>query len=549
MKVTTSKSKNAESFYISKSFINDKGVSTSVNVRKLGTLADLLKKHGPTRDDVMEWARNEAKIETQKYKEDKTVNISFNSNKRLQPQQQVFYRGGYLFLQYFYYKLGLDKVCRKIRDKYNFKFDINSILSDLIYSRILEHDVYRSLNVLAKECDLIQSETYKNSHLLGKRNDKILFYDCTNYYFEIEDEDGIKKYGKSKEHRPNPIVQMGMFMDGDGIPLAFSLFPGNANEQTSIKPLEEKILNEFDCQKFIYCSDAGLGSEKIRKYNHMGERAFVVTQSIKKLNAQDRQWALDTKGFKRLSDDKVVDLSEISKDDEAIYYKDAPYTPKDLSQRLIITYSPKYAKYQKTIREKQVDRAKLMLEKGSIKKERRNPNDPARFISSLAVTDDGEKANVHNFLNTDKIDEETKYDGMYAISTDLLDDNVSEILSISEKRWQIEECFRIMKTEFEARPVYLQRVDRITAHFLTCFLALLIYRYLEKALEHKYTCEEILKTLKDFNFAYVKEQGFIPLYKRTELTDKLHEICHFNTDFEFITKSQMRTIKKQSKGK
>ena len=571
MKVTTSKSKNAESFYISKSFINDKGVSTSVNVRKLGTLADLLKKHGPTRDDVMEWARAEARLETQKYKEEKTVNISFNSNKRLQPQQQVFYRGGYLFLQYFYYKLGLDKVCRKVRDKYSFKFDINAILSDLIYSRILEpsskrssytcaldfleppsyqlHDVYRSLNVLAKECDLIQSETYKNSHLLGKRNDKILFYDCTNYYFEIEDEDGIKKYGKSKEHRPNPIVQMGMFMDGDGIPLAFSLFPGNANEQTSIKPLEEKILKEFDCQKFIYCSDAGLGSEKIRKYNHMGERAFVVTQSIKKLNAQDRQWALDTKGFKRLSDDKVVDLSEISNDDEAIYYKDAPYTPKDLSQRLIITYSPKYAKYQKTIREKQVDRAKLMLEKGSIKKERRNPNDPARFISSLAVTDDGEKANVHNFLNTDKIDEETNYDGMYAISTDLLDDNVSEILGISEKRWQIEECFRIMKTEFEARPVYLQRVDRITAHFLTCFLALIIYRYLEKALEHKYTCEEILKTLKDFNFAYVKEQGFIPLYKRTELTDKLHEICHFNTDFEFITKSQMRTIKKQSKGK
>ena len=278
MKVTTSKSKNAESFYISKSFINDKGVSTSVNVRKLGTLADLLKKHGPTRDDVMEWARAEARLETQKYKEDKTVNISFNSNKRLQPQQQVFYRGGYLFLQYFYYNLGLDKVCRKIRDKYSFKFDINSILSDLIYSRILEpsskrssykcaldfleppsyqlHDVYRSLNVLAKECDLIQSETYKNSHLLGKRNDKILFYDCTNYYFEIEDEDGIKKYGKSKEHRPNPIVQMGMFMDGDGIPLAFSLFPGNANEQTSIKPLEEKILKEFDCQKFIYCSDA-----------------------------------------------------------------------------------------------------------------------------------------------------------------------------------------------------------------------------------------------------------------------------------------------------
>lgn len=295
MKVTTSKSKNSESFYIAKSYINNKGKSTSVNVRKLGTLKELLIEHGPTRDDVMRWAKEEARLETLKYKKEqqtKAVPITFHSDQKLDYDQQVLYRGGYLFPQSFYYRLQLDKTCRKLRDKYKFKYDINSILSDLIYARILEpdskrssyktaseflekpsyqlHDLYRSLDVLGNECDFIQSEVYKNSHLLGKRNDKILYYDCTNYYFEIEQEDGDKKYGKSKEHRPNPIIRMGMFMDGDGIPLAFSLFPGNANEQTSLKPLETKVLQDFCCTKFIYCSDAGLGSEAIKRINHVG---------------------------------------------------------------------------------------------------------------------------------------------------------------------------------------------------------------------------------------------------------------------------------------
>ena len=208
----------------------------------------------------------------------------------------------------------------------------------------------------------------KSSHLLGIRNDRLLYYDCTNFYFEIEQEAGEKKYGKSKEHRPNPIVQMGLFMDGDGIPLAFSLFPGNANEKTSLKPLEEKVLSEFGCRKFIYCSDAGLGSEKIRTYNHMGERAFIVTQSIKKLRAEDKGWALDKKGFKRLSDDKPADISNLPEDDSGLYYKDMPYTPHKLHQRLIITYSPKYARYQKTIRGRQIERAQKMINSGSIKR-------------------------------------------------------------------------------------------------------------------------------------------------------------------------------------
>ena len=574
MRVTTSKSKNAESFYISKGYVNDKGVSTSVIIRKLGTLKDLLPEHGPTRDDVMVWAKEQARIETLKYKrekEEKQIKLTFHADRPLDYDKQVFYRGGYLFLQSIYYQLQINKICRKLKQKYKFKYDINAILSDLIYARILEpcskrssykaaseflekpsyklHDVYRALDVLGAECDLIQAELYKNSHFLGARNDKVLYYDCSNYYFEIEQEDGNKKYGKSKEHRPNPIIQMGLFMDGDGIPLAFSTFAGNANEQTSLKPLEKKILGEFGCQKFIYCSDAGLGSESIREYNHMGERAYIVTQSIKKLKKEEKEWALDPQGFKKVSDDTPVDITKLDSSDKGLYYKDEPYTTKKLHQRLIITYSPKYAAYQRTIRDKQVERAQKMLDSGNTKKNRKNPNDPARFIEKTAVTPEGEAADIKYFLDENKIAEETLYDGLYAVCTDLLDDNVADILKISEGRWQIEECFRIMKTDFSARPVYLQDENRIQAHFLICFLALTIYRFLEKKMDLKYTCEELLETLKAINFAEIQEQGYIPLYKREAITDDLHEACGFRTDYQFITKSKMRTIQKKSKRK
>ena len=574
MRVITSKSKNAESFYISKGYVNDKGVSTSVIVRKLGTLKELLPEHGPTRDDVMAWAKEEARLETLKYKqeqEEKQIKLTFHADRQLDYGRQTFYLGGYLFLQSVYYQMQMNKICRKLKQKYMFKYDINAILSDLIYARILEpcskrssykvaseflespsyelHDVYRALDVLGAECDMIQAEVYKNSHFLGQRNDKVLYYDCSNYYFETEQEDGSKKYGKSKEHRPNPIIQMGLFMDGDGIPLAFSLFPGNANEQTSLKPLEKKVLEQFGCRKFIYCSDAGLGSEAIREYNHMGERAYIVTQSIKKLKKEEKEWALSPQGFKRVCDDKPVDLTKLPEDDKGLYYKDEPYTTKKLHQRLIITYSPKYALYQKSIRDKQVKRAEKMLETGNAKKNRKNPNDPARFIGKMAVTEDGEAADIKQYLDEDKIAEEAQYDGLYAVCTDLLDDEVSDILKVSEARWQIEECFRIMKTDFSARPVYLQDENRIKAHFLICFLALIIYRYLEKKLDLRYTCEELLDTLKGMNFAEIQEQGFIPLYKRETITDALHEVCGFRTDYQFITKSKMRTIQKKSKGK
>lgn len=358
MNLHITKSKNSESFYIAKSYVKANGSTSSMIIRKLGTLNQLLEEHGPTRDDVLAWAKNEVKLETERYKKEKeakTVLIPFHADRQLNYNKQTFYRGGYLFLQSVYYGLQLNKTCRKLRNKYKFKYDINAILSDLIYARVLEpaskrssfqtasefmekptyelHDVYRALDVLGTECDFIQSEVYKNSHFTGARNDKILYYDCTNYYFEIEQEDGDKKYGKCKEHRPNPIIQMGMFMDGDGIPLAFSLFPGNTNEQKSLKPLEQKVIQDFGCQKFIYCSDAGLGSESIRTYNHMGERAFIVTQSVKKLPVEDKAWALSKEGFRRVSDNKPVDITALSEDDTDLYYKEEPYTPKKTASK------------------------------------------------------------------------------------------------------------------------------------------------------------------------------------------------------------------------
>ena len=574
MRVTSTKSKNNEYFYITKSYINDHGKSTTQTIRKLGTLSELSALLDADRDGVLAWAKEQAIIETQKYKlenENRTVLIPFHADRQMDYQVQKFFMGGYLFPQSVYYSLKLDQICKRIKIKYDFRYDLNAILSDLIYTRILEpqskrssfktakcfleapsyelHDVYRALSVLADECDFIQAEVFKNSRLVVKRNDKILYYDCTNYYFEIEQEDGDRKYGKGKEHRPNPIIQMGLFTDGDGIPLAFSLFPGNQNEQKSLKPLEQKILKDFDCDKFIYCSDAGLASESNREFNHMGNRAFIVTQSIKKLPAEERVLALDRTGFRRIYDDTKVDIANLSEEDEGnLFYKDIPYTTKKLHQRLIITYSPKYAAYQKTIRSKQVERAEKMVVSGSLKKQRRNPNDPARFVGKIAVTEDGEKAKLHYYLDAEKIAEEEKYDGLYAVCTDLLDDHPGDIIKVSEGRWQIEACFRIMKTDFTARPVHVHREDRIKAHFLTCFLALLHYRLLEHKLNKKYTCEEILCTLKGMNFANIEEQGYMPLYCRDKITDALHDTFGFRTDFQFSTKRKMKEIQKKSKG-
>ena len=575
MRVATSKSKNSESFYINYAFINKNGKSTSRIYKKLGTLKELSAELHTDRDGVMAWAKEQAAICTEDMrKEEENVLVSLSPTKQIKIDEQRSFNCGYLFLQSMYSALRFDNITRNIRSRNNYEFDLNAILSDLIYARVLKpssknssysyaktlletpryglHDVYRALDVLEKESDYIQAEVYKNSHFIHQRKKSVLYYDCTNYYFEIEQEDGIKTYGKSKENRPNPIVGMGLFMDTDGIPLAFDLHPGNQNEQLTLKPLEKKIIKDYDCAEFIYCSDSGLASKNNKLFNSTNGRSYVITQSLKKLKKEDREIALNPTQYRKIGSKKFIDLRELDESNhevyESVYYKELPHTIGNQEETIIVTYSPKYRAYQAKIRENQIARANKIIEsKAKTKKTHSNPNDPARFIKSTAVTEQGEAAEtVISTLNQEVIDKEKQYDGFYAVATDI-DDDIQQIIDINKRRWQIEECFRIMKTDFEARPIYLQKEERIKAHFLICFLALLIYRLLEIKLEKKYTADQILDTLREMKVTTLEGYGYTPSYTRTALTDDLHNLVNFHTDRQIIKKAKMKSIISQSK--
>ena len=413
------------------------------------------------------------------------------------------------------------------------------------------HDIYRALEVISKETDFIQSELYKNSLKVSKRNTNILYYDCTNYFFEIEQESGLRQYGPSKEHRPNPITQMGLFMDGDGIPLAFNITAGNTNEQITLKPLEEKILDDFKLSKFIVCTDAGLASNANRNFNDKDERAFITTQSIKKLKKYLMDWALSPNDWALSGDTKKYNINDIEKDESSIelykdriFFKERWIKENGLEQKLIVTYSLKYRNYQRQIRYSQIERAKVAIANKSFKLDKCNQNDFKRFIKKTNVTNDGEIAEKKVLtLNTDTIQKEEKFDGFYGVCTNL-DDEVEEIIKVNQRRWEIEESFRIMKSEFKARPVYLSRDDRITAHFTTCFLSLVLLRFLEKRLDEKYTTSQIISTLKDMNFIESIGNGYIPTYTRTDLTDDLHDKFGFRTDYEILSNRNLKNILK-----
>jgi len=403
-------------------------------------------------------------------------------------------------------------------------------------------NIYRALEVIAKETDFIQSELYKNSLSLSKRNDRILYYDCSNYFFEIEEASGLRQYGVGKDHKPNPIVEMGLFMDGDGIPLAFSIHSGNTNEQTTLRPLEEKIFKDFELSKFVVCTDAGLSSTENRKFNSKKDRAFITTQSVKKLKKHLKKWALDPTGWCLPGVKETYDISLLG-DDEKTYEKYKPETfykerwinEDGLEQKLIVTYSLKYRDYQRQIRNRQLDCAAKLIEKRPSDVNKKNQNDFKCFISSTNVTKDGEIADKTIYgINENSISDEEMYDGFYSVCTNL-DDDASVIAKINHRRWEIEECFKIMKSEFKARPVYLSRDDRIEAHFTTCFLALTLYRYLEKRLGEKFTCHEIVSALRNMNFNIAPGDGYIPTYTRTDFTDALHETFNFRTDYQIVS--------------
>lgn len=561
--------------YIKRSYRKSNGKTATKIHRKLGKLNVLLQQFSGDYDAMMAWARSEAEKDTMEYNA-KTGNVSVSLSKSayIPRNEERCFPVGYLFLQKLCTELKIDSICRKISKRHKYTYDFSAILTDQIFSRILSpssklgsysycqtlleppkyelQNLYRALSVMAEESDFIQEELYFNSNFVHPRNKKVLYYDCTNYYFEIEQDDDFRKYGKSKENRPNPIVTMGLFMDVDGIPLAFDVFPGSQNEQTTLKPLETKIIRDFACSEFIFCSDAGLGSKANRRFNSFGNRSYVISQSLKKMRREDRQIALNPKQFRRLGSDKLIDISTLDESNpdiyETIFYKEVPVVNGDMDEIVIVTYSPKYKAYQKSIRGQQIARAVKMIEQPGRKRRGKNQNDPARFIKSTAITEDGEVAgrNIYD-LDSDRISEEEMYDGFYAVITNLEGD-VGEILKINRQRWEIEENFRIMKTDFEARPVYVRRDERIKAHFLICYISLLVYRLLEKKLGNAYTCNEILRTLRSMQVTLLsKESGYIPSYKRTDMTDDLHKVFGFHTDYEFISKSTMRSIIKSTK--
>lgn len=575
MFIKKTKSKNFEHFSIVYN-VTINGKRTSKVYENIGNLDKLKQRAG--NQDPMEWLKQYVHELNLKQKQNSLpILIQKSPNKIIDKNVQISFNIGYLFLQDIYYKLGLHQICSHITDKYQFKFDFNDILSKLIYSRILfpaskfktlelskkfleqPHFEYqhieRALPILYKENDFIQSQLYKNSKIYMPRNNRVLYYDCTNFFFEIEQEDDLRKYGKSKENRPTPIVQMGLFMDGDGIPLCCEITPGNQNEQTTLQPLEEKIIKDFELSDIVVCTDAGLASKANRKFNDANRRKFITTQSIKQLKGFLKEEALDlTKGWKLFGTDKTYNIEKLRTDNQLMHiYKDKTFYKErwikedGLEQRLIVTYSVKYQEYQKNIRNNQIERAKKLIEKNPKKIGIAKQNDPKRFIETMNTTSNGEVADeVHYSINQTVIDEEAKYDGLYAVCTNLEDD-VEEIIKVNHRRWEIEESFRIMKTEFNARPVFHTNEEAIKAHFLICFLSLTIYRYLEKKLNEKYTVGEIIDTLKEMNLKLEAYGNYSPNYIRTDLTDDLHEKFGFRTDYEIISEKNLKKICKQLK--
>lgn len=571
MRLKISKSKNVNIYYVIKTvYVN--GKQKTKTVERIGTEQEVLKKSNG--EDPVLWCKKYIDVLNQKEQEETMdILIPKSQGKLIEKNLHNIFNCGYLFLEKIYHQLKIDNICREISKKYSFKFDLNNILSRLIFCRIINpssklstieesekflekpnfeiQHIYRALEVICKEKDFIQSELYKNSLNIIARNTGILYYDCTNFFFEIEKEDTLRKYGVSKEHRPNPIVQMGLFMDGNGIPLAFCINPGNTNEQETLTPLEEIIFKDFKLSKFVVCTDAGLSSTDNRKFNNIEDRAFITTQSIKKMKKFLKEWAISPTGWKIIGDNNVYDISEIEENKEKFkdktFYKERWIKENDLEQRLIVTYSLKYKEYQRKIRNSQIERATLAINRKDFKLEKKRQTDFKRFIKSTNITNDGEIATKKKYtIDTKKIEEEEKFDGFYGVATNL-EDNVEDIIKVNQGRWEIEESFRIMKSEFRTRPVYLSREDRIVAHFITCFIALIIHRILEKKLGEKYSCEEIITCLRNMLLLEMSGEGYVPAYTRTDLTDKLHEKFGFRTDYEITSKKKLKKILKNLK--
>lgn len=556
--------------------------STSV-FEALGNDNDLVKRFGKenTMNKVQEYINSLNK--TIKENKELPVKLLLDPNKQIEKDINRTFFSGHIFLRKIYYQLGIDKICKEIKKKYHFTFDINSIVECLIFARIiwpssklstyeqskkfignydfdLQH-VYRTLTYLAKEIDHIQKDLFNYSNKVIDRNYKVIYYDCTNFFFYTEEND-FQRYGISKQHQPLPLVQMGLFMDADGYPFAMNINPGNTSETKTMIPSEEKFLNDFDMKgkNIIVCTDAAMSSDDIKRFNVKDGRGFIITQSIKKMSDDLQKYALDKKGWRKLGNIKdTFDLEKIANDKkskeenyETIFYKEIECETKSVRQTLIITFSFKYQEYQNKIKQHQFDRAIKLVEETNRKNKNtkntekikisKNPNDPKRFIKETRTTDTGEIAcNIEYMVDQKILEEEQKYSGLYGITTNLINDTQT-VIKVLHNKWEIEESFRIMKEEFDTGTVYLSREDRIKGHFITCYLSLFIYRYLEHQLNDKYTVYEIVKKLQEMKMLELKGKGFIPLQTRDDLTDDLHAFLGLNTDTEIITYKKIKEI-------
>ena len=610
MKLYYDKRLKDPTYYIQQGFRNGKKTTTK-NIKRLGKHSELLL----ITDDPLEYAKNEVKKMNEEYRSGRSEFIvTMDFNERIPSTDSLYSNStslniGYLYLKDIYAKLNLSDFFKSVSSDRKITYDCNKICQFLTYARILDPaskygtydklDTYyekpqveyqhmiRFLDILDRNSDKYLKHLFDNSENIVKRDTSIMYYDCTNYFFETEKPDeeivdevtgeiilGLRQFGISKENKTSPIVEMGLIMDSRGIPISMCIHPGNTNEQLTAVPLEKEVIKMTGNKKFIYCADAGLGSYNIRKFNDMGGRAYIVTQSVKKLGQEIKDIVFNDSNYRLLSNDDAITLKEMrtfnKKDANNLsLYNDFAYkvipanTAMDtglyeekvykngrtkkvkakgtLHQYIIVTFSRKMMEYQRTIRERQLERAKKLLRLKDPEKIKKGPNDIRRFLKNTS----SDTANY--VLDMDKIHEEEKYDGFYAVATNL-DDSAKDILAVAQNRYKIEDCFRIMKTNFDARPVFLRKPERIRAHFLICYTALLIYRLMECKLDDNLThvtTSNLIKTLRNMNVVNMDDMYYKSIYSGSQALDALERCFELQLNRKYYRPSDLNKIVKK----
>ena len=610
MKLYYDKRLKDPTYYIQQGFRNGKKTTTK-NIKRLGKHSELLL----ITDDPLEYAKNEVKKMNEEYRSGRSeFVVTMDFNERIPSSDSPCSNStslniGYLYLKDIYAKLNLSDFFKSVSSDRKITYDCNKICQFLTYARILDPaskygtydklDTYyekpqveyqhmiRFLDILDRNSDQYLIHLFDNSENIVKRDTSVMYYDCTNYFFETEKPDeeivdevtreiilGLRQFGISKENKPSPIVEMGLIMDSRGIPISMCIHPGNTNEQLTAVPLEKEVIKMTGNKKFIYCADAGLGSYNIRKFNDMGGRAYIVTQSVKKLGQEIKDIVFNDSNYRLLSNDDAITLKEMrtfnKKDANNLsLYNDFAYkvipanTAMDtglyeekvykngrtkkvkakgtLHQYIIVTFSRKMMEYQRTIRERQLERAKKLLRLKDPEKIKKGPNDIRRFLKNTS----SDTANY--VLDMDKIHEEEKYDGFYAVATNL-DDSAKDILAVAQNRYKIEDCFRIMKTNFDARPVFLRKPERIRAHFLICYTALLIYRLMECKLDDNLThvtTSNLIKTLRNMNVVNMDDMYYKSIYSGSQALDALERCFELQLNRKYYRPSDLNKIVKK----